>query len=138
MSISICVLAHNEERLIERTLRSLEEACGDRAFKAHVIVNGSTDQSAAIVHRLAREDRRIVGHEFEIGDKANAGTFFVVLADASFSLKTRWMYSWGPRVCVKADSTRWARRGRFTSLKNEPRHRMMVWALVQKRNGEPV
>lgn len=77
MSISICVLAHNEERLIERTLRSLEEACGDRAFKAHVIVNGSTDQSAAIVHRLAREDRRIVGHELETGDKANAWNYYV-------------------------------------------------------------
>ncbi|MCG5542131.1 glycosyltransferase family A protein [Halorhodospira sp. 9628] len=77
MTISVCVLAHNEERLIERTLGALEEACGDRAFRAHVIVNGSADRSAAIVHRLAREDRRIVGHELEIADKANAWNYYI-------------------------------------------------------------
>lgn len=77
ISVSICVFVYNEEHLIERTLRGLEDACGDRAFEAHVIINGSTDRSAEIVAACAREDRRIVSHELKIGDKSKAWNYYV-------------------------------------------------------------
>lgn len=38
--------------------------------------------------------------------------------------------SWGNRSCVKANFTRWARRGFFGSLKNESEFPVQVWAFA--------
>lgn len=40
--------------------------------------------------------------------------------------------SWRNRACVKANLKRWARRGFFRSLKNEPEFPVVVWALATK------
>lgn len=40
--------------------------------------------------------------------------------------------SWGNRACVKANFKKWARRGWFGSLRNEPDFPVTVWALAQK------
>jgi SAM-dependent methyltransferase len=39
---------------------------------------------------------------------------------------------WGNRACVKANLTRWRKRGFFGSLKNEPEFPVMVWAFARK------
>jgi SAM-dependent methyltransferase len=41
--------------------------------------------------------------------------------------------SWGNRACVKANFSRWARRGWFGSLRNEPSFPVAVWALARKK-----
>jgi SAM-dependent methyltransferase len=46
---------------------------------------------------------------------------------------------WGNRACLKANLTRWRKRGFFGSLKNEPEFPVMVWAFARKldsRGGE--
>lgn len=43
--------------------------------------------------------------------------------------------SWGNRACVKANLNKWAKRGFFGSLKNEPNFPVMVWAFAQKEPG---
>ncbi|MDR3494225.1 MAG: methyltransferase domain-containing protein [Ancalomicrobiaceae bacterium] len=40
--------------------------------------------------------------------------------------------SWGNRNCLKANLTRWRKRGFFGSLKNEPNYPVMVWAFARK------
>lgn len=42
--------------------------------------------------------------------------------------------SWGNRACVKANLKKFARRGWFGSLKNEPAFPVVVWALARKRS----
>lgn len=41
--------------------------------------------------------------------------------------------SWGNRACVKANLYKFARRGWFGSLKNEPQFPVAVWALAKKK-----
>jgi SAM-dependent methyltransferase len=53
------------------------------------------------------------------------------LADAGFPLERIRTGSWGNRQCVKANFSKWARRGWFGSLKNEPDFPVAVWALAQ-------
>lgn len=40
--------------------------------------------------------------------------------------------SWGNRSCVKANFSKWARKGWFGSLRNEPDFPVVVWALATK------
>lgn len=54
------------------------------------------------------------------------------LAEAGFEFDTIVTGSWGNRACVKANFSRWARRGWFGSLKNEPEFPVSVWALAQR------
>ena len=54
------------------------------------------------------------------------------LAESGFPLENTRTGSWGNRACVKANFNRWARRGWFGSLKNEPNFPVAVWALAQK------
>jgi SAM-dependent methyltransferase len=54
------------------------------------------------------------------------------LAECGFPLERTVTGSWGNRACVKANFTRWARRGWFGSLRNEPDFPVAVWALAQK------
>ncbi len=54
------------------------------------------------------------------------------LAESGFPLDKIIAGSWGNRACVKANFNRWARRGWFGSLKNEPDFPVTVWALAQK------
>ena len=54
------------------------------------------------------------------------------LAEAGFPPDNVRTGSWGNRACVKANFTRWARRGWFRSLRNEPSFPVSVWALAKK------
>lgn len=41
--------------------------------------------------------------------------------------------SWGNKACVRANFTRWRKRGPFGSLANEPDFPVMVWAFAQRQ-----
>lgn len=55
------------------------------------------------------------------------------LAECGFELDDIVTASWGNRDCVKANFNRWARRGWFGSLRNEPNFPVTVWALARKK-----
>jgi len=57
------------------------------------------------------------------------------LAEAGFPLDETKTGSWGNRSCVKANFDKWARRGWFGSLRNEPEFPVSVWALARKTDG---
>jgi SAM-dependent methyltransferase len=54
------------------------------------------------------------------------------LAECGFPLERIRTGAWGNRACVKANFGRWARRGWFGSLENEPDFPVAVWALAQR------
>ncbi len=54
------------------------------------------------------------------------------LAECGFELAHIQTGSWGNRTCVKANFSKWARRGWFGSLRNEPDFPVVVWALARK------
>ena len=54
------------------------------------------------------------------------------LAEGGFPLEQTVTGAWGNRACVKANFTRWARRGWFGSLRNEADFPVTVWALARK------
>lgn len=54
------------------------------------------------------------------------------LAEAGFPLESIQSGSWGNRACVQANFSRWARRGWFGSLKNEPDFPVAVWSLARR------
>lgn len=57
------------------------------------------------------------------------------LAECGFELEHIQTGSWGNRSCVKANFSKWARRGWFGSLRNEPDFPVVVWALARKAQG---
>lgn len=72
--IVVAVLAHNEERRIAACLASLP--LGDPAVAVHVIINGSTDGTAALA-RAAVAGRAVV-HDWPEGGKARSWNRFVL------------------------------------------------------------
>lgn len=64
-AITIIVLAHNEERRIARCLASLP--LGDPGVTAHVVVNGTTDRTAAIARTFP-----VTVHDWPQGGKARS------------------------------------------------------------------
>ncbi len=83
-SLSVCIFAHNEARLLPRCIRALGAAAPDGRFKAHILVNGATDDTLMVAKTLAAVDTRLVIHELPIADKANAWNEYVHrIADAS-------------------------------------------------------
>jgi glycosyltransferase involved in cell wall biosynthesis len=77
MRWSVCIFAHNEERLLPRCLGALLEAAGDADCQIHVLENGSTDHTARVAKALAAADPRIHVHELLLGDKSNAWNEYV-------------------------------------------------------------
>lgn len=75
--LSVCIFAHNEQRLLPRTIGALEAAAGKRPFSAHILVNGSTDETVHIARLLAKADLRLTVHELPVADKANAWNRYV-------------------------------------------------------------
>lgn len=74
---SVMVLAHNEERHIERCLRSVLDGDRAAALEVYVMANGCTDATEAIVARMARSDPRVHLVSIALGDKCNAWNVFV-------------------------------------------------------------
>jgi SAM-dependent methyltransferase len=55
-----------------------------------------------------------------------------LLQEAGFTPEMIYTDSWGNRACLKANLTRWRKRGFFGSLRNEPEFPVMVWAFARK------
>lgn len=80
--ISAAVFAHNEAQEIEASLSALLAAGLGSDDRVHVLVNGSTDATLAIVERLAADEPRLVPHALAFGDKCNAwNTYVYTIAD---------------------------------------------------------
>lgn len=77
MSMSICIFAHNEERLLPSCIAALDDAAAGAPFHAHILVNGSTDTTLGVARTLAAADPRITVHNLPIPDKANAWNDYV-------------------------------------------------------------
>ena len=74
-SICIAVLAHNEEARIATCLNSLP--LGETDAEIHVIVNGSTDATAAIAGGVAAAARNVTVHIYREGGKARSWNRFL-------------------------------------------------------------
>lgn len=74
---SVCILAHNEERLLPRCVGALESAGAGGDYVAHIMENGSKDATARVARVLAAADRRLIVHEVALADKANAWNEYV-------------------------------------------------------------
>lgn len=70
--VVIAVLAHNEERRIARCLTSLP--LGESGYEVHVVVNGTSDQTADI----ARSFAGVTVHDYEQGGKSRSWNRFVL------------------------------------------------------------
>lgn len=77
MRWSICIFARNEERLLPGVLGALDGAAAGHDFVAHVLENGSTDNTVRAALAIAAADPRIKVHQLAIGDKANAWNEYV-------------------------------------------------------------
>lgn len=74
---SICIFAHNEERLLPHCLAALDGAAVGENFVVHVLENGSTDETVRVARTIASADPRILLHELALADKANAWNEYV-------------------------------------------------------------
>ena len=74
-SIAICVLAHNEARRIGACLAALPGPEADIAI--HVVVNGSTDRTAAIARKAAAGRGNLFVHEYGEAGKARSWNRFL-------------------------------------------------------------
>lgn len=77
MALSICILAHNEERLLPQTIAAVDAAANGRAYCAHIIVNGSSDGSYGVAKALAAVNPSLRAHHLPLADKANAWNHYV-------------------------------------------------------------
>lgn len=73
--ICITVLAHNEEARIAQCLNSLP--LGEADVAIHVVVNGSTDATAAIAGGVAAAARNVTVHIYKEGGKARSWNRFL-------------------------------------------------------------
>jgi glycosyltransferase involved in cell wall biosynthesis len=73
--ICITVLAHNEAARITACLNSLP--LGDSGVTIHVVVNGSSDATAAIASGIAAHTSNVSVHIFETGGKARSWNRFL-------------------------------------------------------------
>ncbi len=85
MTLSICIFAYNEERLLPYSIGALDAAAAGAPYQAHILVNGCTDDTLLVAKSLASADPQITVHELPVGDKANAWNDYVfrIAPDAS-------------------------------------------------------
>jgi glycosyltransferase involved in cell wall biosynthesis len=77
MTWSICIFAHNEERLLPNCVGALGDAAAGGTYAAHILENGSTDETTRVARALAAANKRVDIHEIAVGDKANAWNDYV-------------------------------------------------------------
>jgi glycosyltransferase involved in cell wall biosynthesis len=73
--VCITVLAHQEEARIATCIGSLP--LSDPHVAIHIVVNGSTDQTAAIARKMAAQHNNVTVHEFAEGGKSRSWNRFV-------------------------------------------------------------
>ncbi|HXI86295.1 MAG TPA: glycosyltransferase, partial [Parvularculaceae bacterium] len=74
---SVCIFAHNEERLLPRCLAALDGAAAGAEYVVHVIENGSNDETARVARAFAAADPRVRVHELALADKSSAWNEYV-------------------------------------------------------------
>lgn len=72
---SVAIFAYNESKNIGRCLQSLEAVSGN--ITAYVLINGCTDDTEAVVRRIAKDKPWVVPVSIAIGDKCNAWNHYV-------------------------------------------------------------
>lgn len=77
---------------------------------------------------------RVHGSPYDYSRWTEIG-FRHMLKNAGFSDEQITTNSWGNRACVKANLNKWANRGFFGSLKNEPNFPVMVWAFARREEA---
>jgi len=77
MTLSICIFAHNEQWLLHRCVGALDAAAAGGDYRAHIMVNGASDETLGVARTLAAADRRISAHYLPVADKANAWNDYV-------------------------------------------------------------
>jgi len=78
MSWSVCIFAHNEERLLPACIASLDAAGADKVnTQIHILENGSTDATLDVARSLRAVDPRISIHELPIADKTSAWNSYI-------------------------------------------------------------
>jgi hypothetical protein len=83
----VALFAHNESRNLADAVRALRVSAGDRQMAVALLLNGCTDDSAAVARQLASEWPAVLPIEIGIADKASAWNSYVheVCADARFA-----------------------------------------------------
>lgn len=77
MAWSVCIFAHNEQRLLPYCLAALEAAAAGGDYVVHVMENGSSDDTASIARAIAAADHRIALHQLALADKSSAWNDYV-------------------------------------------------------------
>jgi glycosyltransferase involved in cell wall biosynthesis len=75
VSVAVAIFAHQEEARIATCLRSLPLDRPDTRF--HILVNGTTDRTAAIARRFADGRPHVVVHDLPEGGKARTWNRFI-------------------------------------------------------------
>lgn len=70
--ISVCVLAYNEEKRIERTLSAIVDGSEPSSFAVHVYANGCTDRTVEIARRFAESRANVFVREIPVASKPHA------------------------------------------------------------------
>ena len=84
-TVSICIFARNEAKLLPRCVSALQASSGDLPWHAHILVNGCTDDTLEVAHALGAAESRLTIHSLPVGDKANAWNDYVFrIADADY------------------------------------------------------
>ena len=77
MDVCVCIFARNEALHLPRCIAALDAAGEGVNYRAHILVNGCTDDTAAVARILAAADPRLTVHELPVGDKAHAWNHYV-------------------------------------------------------------
>ena len=74
---AVAVFAHNEAGHIADCLRALQASGLGPDDQIYVLINGTTDDTEAVVREMAKRDARIRAVVIALGDKANAWSYYV-------------------------------------------------------------
>ncbi|MBT8471024.1 MAG: glycosyltransferase family 2 protein, partial [Marinicaulis sp.] len=77
MSVSICIFAHNEERLLANCFNAAVNAAHGLDHEIHILENGSTDGTANVADTLASANPYTTVHHISMADKAGAWNDYV-------------------------------------------------------------
>lgn len=77
MDVSVCIFARNEALHLPHCIAALDAAGKGVNYRAHILVNGCTDDTSAVARVLAAADPRLTVHDLPVGDKAYAWNDYV-------------------------------------------------------------
>ena len=77
MSYSICMFAYNEEKHIEKSLKSVFDNVDIDCCNVTLVANGCSDNTVSIANELADQNSLLTVIEIELGDKCNAWNTYI-------------------------------------------------------------